>query len=357
MIEKTDSSRRRLGAGAVLVLLGLLAHSTALAAPKLAVPKTDVEVGNLTSGESAEGTFTLENQGSDPLVISNVGTSCGCTTTSYPKTLAPGETGVLKATLASNPHWSGRVQKEITVNSNDPERPLLTLHLAADMRPLFQISPNPVIVKYKQGDVIRQVITIKPSSDKEPVVRVLGVASATPEAEARLLPDTAGSGPSARAPGASATARRTVRCQVEVTVRPPKDAGDMAACVTLKTSHPKVQTVPLVISLLAQDAITAQPPAIYWVVPVSGHAREATRRVTLVKRSGEFGILSLQTEHPGLQAEIDPDAPGQWGGSFHEITLRYVGGLPKGTTRGKLSITTTDPGSPRLEIPYQLTVP
>jgi hypothetical protein len=377
-VEKREYRRRGhvLRGGTALGLLCLLAHAPATAAPKLAVPKTEVTVGALIAGETAAAEFAIENRGTEPLKITHVATSCGCTTTSYPRTLAPGEKGVLKAKLASNPLWSGRVQKEITVTSNDPAQPTRKLHLVAEMRPLFQFSPvNPLVVRYRKGDVIRQVVTLSAAPDL-PGVKVLGLGTTTAETEARILP--------ARASDAPGTAR------VEVIVHPPTQGGDITGQVMLQTSHPRVPTVPLMISLLCQDAITVQPRAVYWAAPGAGPSPDSTRLITLMKRSGPFRVLAAKAEHPALQVEIDraddEDAPPRSlpsaaagrhqernqdgsrsrvatyrlgagkGDSYHEITLRCAGSLPKGTTRGKLVITTDDPESPRLEIPYQLMV-
>lgn len=332
---------------AVLGVLGLFTHSPATAAPKFVVPRMEVEIGDLLAGETAEAEFVIENTGTEPLQLTHVGTSCGCTTTNYPKTLAPGEKGTIKAQLTSNALWSGRVQKEITVKSNDPETPLLTLHLIAQMRPLFTFSPpNPVVTPYKKGAVIRQVVMVSAGSDAG--AKVTGVGTPPPDTEVRLLPTEASDPPG--------TAR------VEITVHPPQQGGDFTSHITLQTSHPKVQTVPLILSLLSEDAITVQPRAIYWTGLGAEPSGEATRAVTVMKRSSPFRILTAETGNTALRAEIDVTASGAstaGAGSerFHEITLRYAGSLPKGTTEGKLRITTDDPDSPRLEIPYQLFVP
>src|SRR5215208_4067998 len=124
MLERSPSSGRapaRRIVAPVLTVLGVLSlflHAPASAAPKLIVPKTEVEIGALLAGETAQAEFHIEDTGTDPHEITSVGTSCGCTTTNYPKTLAAGEKGALKAQLSSSALWNGRVEKEITLNSN-----------------------------------------------------------------------------------------------------------------------------------------------------------------------------------------------------------------------------------------------
>jgi hypothetical protein len=338
--------RRVLQGAAGLCLLALFTSVPAAAAPKLTVPKSEVSIGVVTAGESVEVDFPIENTGTEPLQITKVGTSCGCTTTSYPETLAPGEKGVLKARLTSNPLWKGRVQKEITVVCNDPDQSTHTLHLVAEMQPLFQFSPsNPLVVQYKKGDVYRQVVTISAASDIS--VKVVGVTGTVAEAEARILPAEASDPPG------------TTR--VEVTVHPPQQGGDFSEHLTLQTSHPKVPTVPLVISLQSQDTITVQPRAIYWSDLSAGNASTDPYLLVLTKRSGRFRILKAEAEHSALQVQIPSAGAGATESlgeeSFHEVLVRYTGGLPAGTTRGKLRITTNDANSPLLEVPYELTIP
>ena len=77
---------------AVAGLLSLLALLPAEATPRLVAAST-VEVGPLIAGETTLAEFPIENTGTEPLRILKVATSCGCTTTSYPETLAPGEKG------------------------------------------------------------------------------------------------------------------------------------------------------------------------------------------------------------------------------------------------------------------------
>src|SRR5262249_36153925 len=155
------------------------------------------------------------------LKIERVDVSCGCTTPSYPDTIAPGETGALKLRLMSSPLWTGTVEKHITVTSNDPEQPVLNLQIAAQMRPLLRFSPrNPAQVEYAKGDVIRQVFTIATAAD--PSIAITGVTPGSPGTEARLLPPE-----SEDTPGMA---------RVEVTVHPPENGGDFSSSVIVQTT-------------------------------------------------------------------------------------------------------------------------
>jgi len=70
-------------------------------------------------GEVIHAKFTVENTGDVPLVLSDVKGSCSCTVADFPKDpIAPGETGVVKATVDTKNAPIGHLQKSIRINAN-----------------------------------------------------------------------------------------------------------------------------------------------------------------------------------------------------------------------------------------------
>lgn len=72
-----------------------------------------------TIGRGADGNcvFKFKNEGTAPLVLSNVQTSCGCTTPAYTKDpVLPGKSGEIKVHYDTN--RVGAFSKTITVMSN-----------------------------------------------------------------------------------------------------------------------------------------------------------------------------------------------------------------------------------------------
>lgn len=96
-----------------------LAATVAYAQPKIQFTKTKHEFGTIKEdGGLAQVTFTFKNTGNQPLKLSKVQASCGCTTPSWTKdAIQPGKTGVVKA--AYNPmNRPGKFAKTVTVMSN-----------------------------------------------------------------------------------------------------------------------------------------------------------------------------------------------------------------------------------------------
>ena len=77
------------------------------------------EFGTVKQGDLVKHTFTFRNTGSEPLVISNVAASCGCTTPEYTKEpVMPGKTGKITAVF-NTAGKMGQQNKTMTVNSNN----------------------------------------------------------------------------------------------------------------------------------------------------------------------------------------------------------------------------------------------
>jgi hypothetical protein len=76
-----------------------------------------IDYGTVTKeADSGLRTFEFKNTGNQPLMITNVQSTCGCTVPSFPKEpIMPGKTGKIDVKYNMNP---GPIRKTITVESN-----------------------------------------------------------------------------------------------------------------------------------------------------------------------------------------------------------------------------------------------
>lgn len=100
----------------VLIASGATAQSNG---PVIAWEKSTYDFGDVVQGERVEHTFKFKNAGNEPLVITNIQVTCGCTT---PKgwerdPILPGESSELAISFNSSGKY-GRQEKVITVVSN-----------------------------------------------------------------------------------------------------------------------------------------------------------------------------------------------------------------------------------------------
>jgi len=86
-------------------------------APVITFEKTVHDYGTITKGGDGQCEFKYKNNGVEPLILSNVAASCGCTIPEWPREpLLKGKTASIKVRYDTN--RLGPINKTITVNSN-----------------------------------------------------------------------------------------------------------------------------------------------------------------------------------------------------------------------------------------------
>ena len=80
--------------------------------------ETEMDFGESMEGETLEHTFKFINEGKEPLVISNILTSCGCTIVDWSRNpIGPGKKGEIKARFNTT-NRIGLQNKSLIVLSN-----------------------------------------------------------------------------------------------------------------------------------------------------------------------------------------------------------------------------------------------
>ena len=87
-----------------------------------------VDYGDIAKGSDGIRVFEFTNTGTEPLIISKVYSSCGCTIPKKPQApIAPGEKGEIQVKYDTN--RVGPIRKTITVNSNATDTPIVSLKI------------------------------------------------------------------------------------------------------------------------------------------------------------------------------------------------------------------------------------
>ncbi|MDR0547831.1 MAG: DUF1573 domain-containing protein [Deltaproteobacteria bacterium] len=103
--------------------------------PKLVLTEKEFDAKLNPPGTSISHTFVVKNEGDDNLRLEVV-PGCGCMVANYDKTIAPGESGSIVVTVDLYEAWAGRkVNKAVTVGSNDPDAPMTRLIIRAQVEP------------------------------------------------------------------------------------------------------------------------------------------------------------------------------------------------------------------------------
>ena len=101
--------------------------------PKIRFEQMEHQYGTIQKGSDGNCEFTFWNDGNEPLILSNVKASCGCTTPSYTqKPVMPGETGTIK--VHYNTNNLGGFSKTVTVTSNAVDNPRVVLRIKGNVK-------------------------------------------------------------------------------------------------------------------------------------------------------------------------------------------------------------------------------
>lgn len=170
------SSGMNLPTKALLGVLFLCISTVAQA--QLAWEKTELELSPPPGADSAVATFKYENKGDKPIHISNVRTSCGCTTAALKKNdVAPGEKGEIVATLKTGDRV-GLQQKTVTVETDDPKTPQTILTLKATIVQLLELQPTFVTWQANEDPKPKTIVA---KAGKGVTIKNLEVTSSTPD--------------------------------------------------------------------------------------------------------------------------------------------------------------------------------
>jgi len=94
---------------------------------------TTYDYGTIVEGGDGSCEFVFTNQGTTPLLLTNVHASCGCTAPEWPKApISPGQTGVVK--VKYNTAILGAFRKTITVNST-ASNAMVVLNISGNVTP------------------------------------------------------------------------------------------------------------------------------------------------------------------------------------------------------------------------------
>ena len=89
-----------------------------VAGPGITFEEVKYDFGSVVQGGIVDHTFKFKNTGTAPLIISNIGVSCGCTTPEWTKEpVMPGKSGTIAAHFNSTGKM-GMQNKVLTIESN-----------------------------------------------------------------------------------------------------------------------------------------------------------------------------------------------------------------------------------------------
>lgn len=99
--------------------------------------------GEVDEGPQITHEFVFTNTGTEPLILSKVKASCGCTTPSWPKDpILPGEEGVIVVTYNTAKRVGG-FNKSVTITSNASE-PTKVIYISGKVNAVPEVETMPI---------------------------------------------------------------------------------------------------------------------------------------------------------------------------------------------------------------------
>ncbi|GAA4931931.1 DUF1573 domain-containing protein [Algibacter agarivorans] len=132
-----------------LLFIGLISFSVNAQA-EIEFKSETIDYGTIEKGSDGVRVFEFTNTGNEPLIISDVKSSCGCTIPSKPKDpILPGKTGEIKVKYDTN--RVNPIRKTITVLSNAK-----TPTVALKIKGLVVDSSKVNLLEKKEKSIVQQ---------------------------------------------------------------------------------------------------------------------------------------------------------------------------------------------------------
>jgi hypothetical protein len=307
--------------------------------PRIEVDEPEKNAGEVQPGAHAVFAFAIRNTGQMPLEIRSVKPDCGCVVADFDRTIPPGGTGSVRATINTTGR-KGELTKHLRVESNDPERPALSLTLQARVFEPISIFPSDQILLPLMPNRLAAVEAVVRCNEAEPL-EIRKVESSNPALRARLLPIAGGGG-----------ANRQPDHRIELLVPKKVVPTAFTAMVTLHTNRPNRPTLQLHVVGYPHTSVAANPPRLYFGEIAPGDPLPIKRTITLFRREGPFKVLSTTASDPALTVTVE-SGPER---DFSDVRVAYTGGWKPGPVAGTITLRTDDPARPVIEVPFEALV-
>jgi hypothetical protein len=142
----------------LLVLAASLSAQSSSTGAKISCPEETWDFGSVPQQQELKHVFKIRNVGDDVLDIRQVIPSCQCAAAMPKKNrLAPGEETGIDVTMKTL-SFTGRIEKVITVVSNDRGRPQLRLNVSGEVLPPYYVKPSELnFGKFSKSDPSKEI--------------------------------------------------------------------------------------------------------------------------------------------------------------------------------------------------------
>ena len=317
---------------AVIILLFGVASQVDAADPEptVAIPKPIFDFGSVAQGEPVQHDFLVKNIGSAELQIRKILPACGCTAAVVASDrIAPGESTEIKVQFDST-GFQGYKVKTIRLYTNDPKQTSSVLTLKGSVQPEISLAPQRLnFGVVRRGSAPSDEVVI--SSDIPGFkIRSLRPRSEDIEVEQEQLADGKG-------------------VRIKVSLKDSLPVGIFRSRVAIVTNSKQSPVINLPIFAKIRGDLALSRSSVSFGLLEGPLQKPQSQDVNVTNSSSEsIGILSVESDHPNVSAEVQEVEPGK------KFTVRVsLAGKDAGAVRAKIKINTNhkDPDQRLLVLP------
>jgi hypothetical protein len=328
---------------AALALVFAGASTAAAAAPKLVVPEKVKDMGTVAQGEVLDVKFELVNEGDETLEIRAVRPTCGCTVADYDREIAAGSSGFVNAKLDTS-DFSGPISKSILIMTSDPQEPTVTVVIKTTVHPYVEILPR-ALVRFNavQHEPMSQKITVV-AGEKDKDFEVTGVTSTVPHLKTEIR---------ALAKDELVAGKSDKQYEIALSLADDAPVGPVNAVLKVATNHPKADEVPVKIFGVVRALLQVTPSQVQFG-SVAAKNRPGRNLILVNNRSGgeKITVTGAEVSDSAFATEVVTIEAGK----RYQVTVTVKGDANPGPRDAVLTLATSDPDFPTVEVPVRANI-
>lgn len=290
-------------------------------------------IGDALQGKPLRTSFQITNKGEEALSV-NLVPDCSCFILKYPRSIPPGETGVVWVDYRTK-EFPGPISKSIVVYTNDPEMEPLMIPVSGNVRPRFRFLADSIGTVLLADDKPREV-PIHLLYDEDFPWEILGSEVIGLKAQLSFEPF---SGIIAD-PEYDDPARRREGYLMKIKLPGGLKPGRYPMSLKITTSDPEFQVIETFFNV--QSGIVSLPGQAWFGSFSNGPAKAW---VEIVRPGRPFAITSIKSNLGVISAKVAGKVK-----DGYKIEVSYSGKGTVGDLRGTITATTDDPSQKTVEI-------
>jgi hypothetical protein len=320
------------------------------AEPTIKFDKLEADFGVIFDDKPVDAEFKFTNTGGGPLIITNVQTSCGCTTPDWDrqkKQYEGGETGTIKVRF-DPAHKTGHNTKTVTVETNDRSNPRIVLNIKTNITPLVLLEPN--FVNFEG---------VNKGGNATKILKVTGRKPGFAVTEVSMSPGDIFSARVLTSKPVEVNGETLNQADIEIMLKPGSPVGRHNASLSIKTNEERAKPHSVGVNGEVKGDLTITPPQALLGVVAPG--ADFTSEIKIASRDAKRWTLKgteIRSLNPdGSKPEMSITTTGSETGDVQTIKITgKAPSTPGARFNGELVITTDVPGEETLRARVLLTV-